>query len=496
MLRNTPQLAPATGLFIYIFASVAVYTTSAFSGASTAGSCTCDDFCSNRCAPFDSGKLPSPIAHGGRVRNVSCYRFTPKSISGVVADTNTGDVDGDLGFFLDRRALTARCALEPTNLRCFLAPWSEIVFARWELEVDTGWGPYLACNPAYRNENGTSWDLTHYICSQACVVPPFCSSVPRINNTRGGDGQTTCYCKRAKIAVGVEFEGNPPSSGTGGRVRVPMQNGSRASIRNVGLPQVCSFGTANLRIAKSCLDGAHIQQFEGVNLGDVASECCAACEPPECTGWKILQLHEQQSRPAVTTDRGRPTATRYQCVTLRGNLTRSVPGNVGVSCVGSAQRDPLPGGSWNWGTTAVSGGSWFSTPSAGQCLGTRRPGDGSGCTWRVRKRPSFIESTCVNNALDKAILHAKPDCFKDRRCHDNGDVAARVNTSSECFFRCYWLALHSSRDSADALWRDVLRPTFLHAWPRKGNATGQCVETAVFPPHAGRDIGMLGDEDV
>ena len=102
--------------------------------------CTCDDFCSNRCAPFDSGKL-LPGSDTQAVANVTWFRFTPRSVRTTVAETNTGDVDGDLGFFLDRRALTARCRLEPQNLRCFLAPWSEIVFARWELEVDTGWGP-------------------------------------------------------------------------------------------------------------------------------------------------------------------------------------------------------------------------------------------------------------------------------------------------------------------------------------------------------------------
>jgi hypothetical protein len=31
------------------------------------------------------------------------------------------------------------------------------------------------------------------------------------------------------------------------------------------------------------------------------------------------------------------------------------------------------------------GGIWYSTPAAGQCTGARRPGDGSGCTWRVAR---------------------------------------------------------------------------------------------------------------
>lgn len=438
---------------------------------SSVSSCTCDDFCSGRCAPFDSGKLPPaelPVDRGN-IRNVTWFRFTPTSIRTTVADTNTGDIDGDLGFFLDRRALTARCALEPTNLRCFLAPWSEIVFARWELEVDSGWGPYLACNPAYSNDKGTSWDLKHYMCSQACVVPPFCSNVPRKNNTRGGDGQTTCYCKRANVSVGVESMGAPPST-TESVKYVSTRSTDRA--RDAGLPQVCSFGATNLRVAQSCLDGEHIQLFEGAELGEVASKCCTACEPPQCTGWKLLKLEQHQSTPAgVEPAPGARVASRYSCATLRGNLSRSVPVD-GASCIGSAQRDELPGGSWNWGTTHVSGGSWFSTPAAGQCLGAHRPGDGSGCTWRIRTQPTFIQSTCVNDRLDQAILNATSDCFKDKRCHDNGDIASAVNTSSECFFRCYWLALTS--DSASALWRDVIRPTFLKMWPGGGDAPNQC----------------------
>ena len=263
--------------------------------------------------------------------------------------------------------------------------------------------------------------------------------------------------------------GTPPSDVNGAGA---VSDRSADGARDVGLPQVCEFGATNLKISGSCLDGEHIQLFEGADLGHVASECCTACEPPECTGWKLLRQAHQRSTPTDTNPDAR-AMIRYSCATLRGNLTRYIP-TAGASCLGSAQRDALPGGSWNWGTTHVSGGSWFSTPNLGQCLGTRRPGDGTGCTWRIRARPTFIESTCVNERLDQAILKATPDCFKDKRCHDNGDVAAGVNTSSECFFRCYWLALNSDSASADALWRNVIRPTFLRAWPGGGDAKSQC----------------------
>ena len=58
---------------------------------------------------------------------LTVYRFTPDSVRHL-ADTNTGDASGDLGFFLDRRALTSRCAIDPTNKRCFLAPSERILW--------------------------------------------------------------------------------------------------------------------------------------------------------------------------------------------------------------------------------------------------------------------------------------------------------------------------------------------------------------------------------
>ena len=34
------------------------------------------------------------------------------------------------------------------------------------------------------------------------------------------------------------------------------------------------------------------------------------------------------------------------------------------------------------------GGEWFNTPSAGECKGTNRPGDGTGCTWTLHGQPA------------------------------------------------------------------------------------------------------------
>ena len=101
-------------------------------------SCGCATFCKKGCVPPQS-RVPVPL---------TVYRFTPDSVRHL-ADTNSGDGSGDLGFFLDRRALTARCAIDPTNERCFLAPSESILYTRWAIEVDGDYGPYSSCNPMY-----------------------------------------------------------------------------------------------------------------------------------------------------------------------------------------------------------------------------------------------------------------------------------------------------------------------------------------------------------
>ena len=107
------------------------------------GNCSCDSFCRGECAPLNSRSLP-PGLPAARTLNLTLFRFTPRSVT-QLANTNTGDADGDLGFFVARFALGVRCAVQPTNLRCFLAPWRHVVFARWRVEVDAGFGPRRVC---------------------------------------------------------------------------------------------------------------------------------------------------------------------------------------------------------------------------------------------------------------------------------------------------------------------------------------------------------------
>ena len=102
--------------------------------------CGCAAFCKRGCFPrsasraaFQAQRSHRDLDHHRRQSQsrpplpLTVYRFTPDSVRHL-ADTNTGDASGDLGFFLDRRALSTRCAIDPTNKRCFLAPSERILW--------------------------------------------------------------------------------------------------------------------------------------------------------------------------------------------------------------------------------------------------------------------------------------------------------------------------------------------------------------------------------
>lgn len=41
-------------------------------------------------------------------------------------------------------------------------------------------------------------------------------------------------------------------------------------------------------------------------------------------------------------------------------------------------------------------GSWYSTEAEGECVGDARPGDGSGCYWRLLENTRIVNASCVN----------------------------------------------------------------------------------------------------
>eukprot|EP00041_Stephanoeca_diplocostata_P023660 m.586512 g.586512 ORF g.586512 m.586512 type:complete len:322 (-) comp22345_c1_seq1:200-1165(-) len=73
-------------------------------------------------------------------------------------------------------------------------------------------------------------------------------------------------------------------------------------------------------------------------------------------------------------------------------------------------------------------GWWYSTPRLGMCTASAVPGDGSGCTWRVRNTPRFINASCLVDRLFSTLESANPSCF--HRCGPSR------NATSPCFGKC------------------------------------------------------------
>ena len=96
---------------------------------------TCADFCAGKCSFYNkSSELPADQA---KPLNLTLYRITPQHVLGI-ANRNTGDPPGDVGFFLSRKTLAAECAKDPNNIRCFLNGIN--IFGKFEVEMDGGFG--------------------------------------------------------------------------------------------------------------------------------------------------------------------------------------------------------------------------------------------------------------------------------------------------------------------------------------------------------------------
>ena len=122
----------------------------------------CKAFCSNKCSFYNSSDNETPTRE-----NITIYRISPKNVTDL-ANHDTGDAPGDIGFFLSEKALKAECERNPTDIACFLA--GENVYVSWLVEIDGKFGPYHMCNPTNGNASGT-WQ-----CLQYCEDPPKCAA--------------------------------------------------------------------------------------------------------------------------------------------------------------------------------------------------------------------------------------------------------------------------------------------------------------------------------
>jgi hypothetical protein len=76
-------------------------------------------------------------------------------------------------------------------------------------------------------------------------------------------------------------------------------------------------------------------------------------------------------------------------------------------------------------TAKLVGGKWYSTPAAGECTGAGRPGDGSGCTWKVMETITTINQSCVREHVFGAVEKNCPLAF--RSCPQP------YNRSADCY---------------------------------------------------------------
>lgn len=109
-----------------------------------------------------------------RATNLSLFRITPRKYTGV-RDMNTGDPAGDTYFALYEMIFPLYCREDPSDSSCgargALNNYSNDVYERSVVEVDTRWGVYSGCTPnattgqfqceAYLHNRSACWWQQH-----------------------------------------------------------------------------------------------------------------------------------------------------------------------------------------------------------------------------------------------------------------------------------------------------------------------------------------------
>jgi hypothetical protein len=172
----------------------------------------CDDFCLGKCSFFNTS-----LGEHGHAENLTLYRLTPVNVTGI-RNKDIGDAPGDVSFFLSKKNLTQKCAVDPSGWGCFLD--GDNIYGRFVVEVDGAYGPYFECNPIDVYEAAPSeshrepphWiDTRKFECGQGCLQPTDddCHVDKRRirNGTFGFSGAMQCFCDgtgRHNITVGRE----------------------------------------------------------------------------------------------------------------------------------------------------------------------------------------------------------------------------------------------------------------------------------------------------
>ena len=206
----------------------------------------CAEFCSGGCS-----WLNSSAGETGAATTLTQYRMTPRNCT-TLTNKDTGDARGDLTFVFSQRSWHSD----------FLANITTNVIAKFEVDVDGGWGPYKQCNPMY------GWDTSHFACEFGCMSPPHCSAQSTTGNGTGFGG-IFCGCERANLTVGRVNMGSTHWSHHGGGI-LPSDK--------------CGYSFETLD--HHCLNGTRLATVTGANVSDTLGNLCGACgDDDKCQGW-------------------------------------------------------------------------------------------------------------------------------------------------------------------------------------------------------------------
>jgi len=346
----------------------------------------CEAFCTGRCNFHNKS-----FGETGTATNMTLYRLTPRNVEGI-ANHNTGDVPGDVGFVLANRQKVLECLQNETQRGCFLDNSTDNVYGAFDVEVDGQIGPYFQCNPLYQNASNP------FQCWQKCETPPDCHNQSGYDSwTNGTDGWAgpTCFCEkceRCNKTVG----------------RAPNPYTYHGSVPK-GWPRQCySFDEAPPppNSGGTCLKGKVWKTVTGQNLPSVLEEICDLCDyRSPCEAFTVINSTSAKVFTKVSSNHTAPP---------------------GTTCVSGTWGDH-----WGGSVGIPIGGLWYSTPAAGLCpqgaaLGT------NGCTWRYRnanKPGRYVNSGCVDERVDAAVeAHGRP-CFSG--------CAQPSNKTSLCYSTCY-----------------------------------------------------------
>jgi hypothetical protein len=116
---------------------------------------------------------------------------------------------------------------------------------------------------------------------------------------------------------------------------------------------------------------------------------------------------------------------------------------------GPCDTKPLPPTPWpanGYQLQSLVGGNWFSTRHEGECTGTARPGDGSGCSWRLLPAavaPVVTKAvSCVHARVISAVIARNTSCFA--QCPDGHNPLPQ--SPSNCWTLCVFSTMLGTWD--------------------------------------------------